>query len=240
MVNALIQPGHDSDFALSALSQRARLWLLTVACFGVLVVISSMVALNTALPDIATATLATQTQLTWIVDSYPWPSPVCCYRLVLSVIATVGAARCWSVWRYRRGILGAGRAVRPDDRHRLPRGCRCGRGAHHARHAVADHCRLPEGGAEQSSWHLGGVAGSGAVIGMLGSGGLLNFWSWHSIFWAFAGASLTIFALTLTIASSRDADAKPLDWRGRSSSAVRWRPSSSASSSAGARGPTHW
>ena len=59
-----------------------------------------------------------------------------------------------------------------------------------------------------------GVAGSGAVIGMLGSGGLLNFWSWHSIFWAFAGAALTIFVLTLTIASSRDADAHPLDWRG--------------------------
>ena len=59
-----------------------------------------------------------------------------------------------------------------------------------------------------------GVAGSGAVIGMLGSGGLLNFWSWHSIFWAFAGAALTIFILTLTIASSRDTDAKPLDWRG--------------------------
>ena len=36
------------------------------------------------------------------------------------------------------------------------------------------------------------------------SGGLLNFWSWHSIFWAFAGAGLTIFVLTLTIASSRD------------------------------------
>src|SRR6201996_9344559 len=58
------------DFALAGLSQRARLWLLTVACFGVLLVIASMVALNTALPDIATATSATQTQLTWIVDSY--------------------------------------------------------------------------------------------------------------------------------------------------------------------------
>ncbi|HXO47911.1 MAG TPA: MFS transporter [Mycobacterium sp.] len=34
------------------------------------------------------------------------------------------------------------------------------------------------------------------------------------MFWAFAGAGLTIFVLTLTIASSRDSDAKPLDWRG--------------------------
>jgi MFS family permease len=33
-------------------------------------VVASMVALNTALADIAVATGATQTQLTWIVDSY--------------------------------------------------------------------------------------------------------------------------------------------------------------------------
>src|SRR6201996_730517 len=58
------------DFALAGLSERARLWLLTVACFGVLLVIASMVALNTALPDIAVATSASQTQLTWVVDSY--------------------------------------------------------------------------------------------------------------------------------------------------------------------------
>ncbi len=70
MVDAMTHPTQRGDFALGGLSKRARLWLLTVACFGVLVVISSMVALNTALPDIAIATSATQTQLTWIVDSY--------------------------------------------------------------------------------------------------------------------------------------------------------------------------
>src|SRR6202020_3592272 len=37
---------------------------------GVSLVIASMVALNTALPDIAVATAATQSQLTWVVDSY--------------------------------------------------------------------------------------------------------------------------------------------------------------------------
>ena len=70
MVDTVTHPKPDRDFALSGLSTRARGWLLTVACFGVLLVISSMVALNTALPDIAIATSATQTQLTWIVDSY--------------------------------------------------------------------------------------------------------------------------------------------------------------------------
>ena len=41
-----------------------------VACVGVALVVSSMVALNTALGDIAVATSATQTQLTWVVDGY--------------------------------------------------------------------------------------------------------------------------------------------------------------------------
>ena len=70
MVDTLSQPNQDVDAALAGLPTRQRLWLLTVACLGVLLVISSMVALNTALPDIAKATSATQTELTWIVDSY--------------------------------------------------------------------------------------------------------------------------------------------------------------------------
>src|ERR1700712_5105548 len=70
LVEASIHPHPGGDFALAGLTSRARIWLLTVACFGVLLVISSMVALNTALPDIAIATSATQTQLTWVVDSY--------------------------------------------------------------------------------------------------------------------------------------------------------------------------
>lgn len=51
-------------------SRARRGWTLFIACAGVATVIASMVALNTALKDIAVATSATQTQLTWIVDSY--------------------------------------------------------------------------------------------------------------------------------------------------------------------------
>ena len=96
----MTHPTRRGDFALGGLSKRARLWLLTVACFGVLLVISSMVALNTALPDIAIATSATQTQLTWIVDSYTLVLACLLFRPAHSGTATVGAARCWSVWRY--------------------------------------------------------------------------------------------------------------------------------------------
>ena len=70
MVDTLTRPGQPTDPTLASLSARARVWTLVVACFGVLLVIASMVALNTALPDIATVTSATQTELTWIVDSY--------------------------------------------------------------------------------------------------------------------------------------------------------------------------
>ena len=66
-LNRFEQPSGDS-FAEG--SSKKRGWTLFIACAGVALVIASMVALNTALSDIALATSATQTQLTWIVDSY--------------------------------------------------------------------------------------------------------------------------------------------------------------------------
>lgn len=59
-----------------------------------------------------------------------------------------------------------------------------------------------------------GTAGSGAVLGMLGSGSLLNFWDWHAIFWSLGIAGLVIFALACTVASSRDNNAPRIDTPG--------------------------
>jgi len=178
-------------------------------------VISSMVALNTALPDIAIATSADQTQLTWIVDSYTLV--LACLLLpagalgdrygrrgaMLVGLAIFGAASLVSavlsnpvIVIVSRGVAGAGAAlIMPATLSLIT-------------------AAYPKDQRNKAVGIWAGVAGSGAVIGMLGSGGLLNFWSWHSIFWAFAGAALTILVLTLTIASSRDADGNPLDWRG--------------------------
>ncbi|WP_292988764.1 MFS transporter [Mycobacterium sp.] len=215
MAHTLTESRRDDDFALSGLSARARVWLLTVACFGVLLVIASMVALNTALPDIAIATSATQTQLTWVVDSY---------TLVLACLLLPAGAL---GDRYgRRGAMLVGLAIFSaasavpavlSD----PMIVIVSRGAAGAGAALIMPATLslitaayPKDQRNKAVGIWAGVAGSGAVIGMLGSGGLLAFWSWHSIFWAFAGAALTIFLLTLTIASSRDPEAHPLDWRG--------------------------
>jgi len=70
MVGTLASSDQHIDAGVTTLSNRARFWLLTVAALDVLLVISSMVALNAALPDIALQTAATQTQLTWIIDGY--------------------------------------------------------------------------------------------------------------------------------------------------------------------------
>ena len=45
MVDTIAESDRSTDAALADLSPRARAWTLTIACFGVLLVISSMVAL---------------------------------------------------------------------------------------------------------------------------------------------------------------------------------------------------
>ena len=192
-----------------------RIWTLMIACFGVLLVISSMVALNTALGDIATATAADQTQLTWIVDSYTLL--LACGLLPAGAIGD----------RYgRRGALLFGLAVfaaasvapavSTDALHIIAARAAAGLGAAFIMPATLSllTCSYPK---EQRAKAVGiwaGVAGCGGVVGMLGSGVLLHFWSWQSIFWAFAGSAMLLFILTATIPSSRDTDAAPLDTAG--------------------------
>src|SRR6185437_805596 len=48
-----------------------------------------------------------------------------------------------------------------------------------------------------------GVAGSGGVVGLLGTGVLLRFWPWQSVFWALAGCAVVLFLLSLTISELR-------------------------------------
>jgi MFS family permease len=70
MVDTFVRPDQRTDAVSIGDSAKARTWTLTVACMGVGLVVGSMTSLNTALGDIAVATSATQTQLTWVVDGY--------------------------------------------------------------------------------------------------------------------------------------------------------------------------
>jgi EmrB/QacA subfamily drug resistance transporter len=215
MVDTLTRSDKTTDTSITDLSTRARVWLLAVACMGVSLVITSMVALNTALPDIAAETSATQTQLTCVVDGY---------TLVLACLLLPAGAL---GDRYgRRGALLVGLAVftlasiaplifgGPIDLI-LARAV-AGAGAAFVMPATLSllTAAYPKAERNKAVGIWAGIAGCSAVIGFMGSGVLLHFWSWQSIFWAFAVAGIGMFILTWTVASSRDQEATPLDWPG--------------------------
>nr|WP_242456095.1 MFS transporter [Mycolicibacterium sp. P1-18] len=196
-------------------SARARIWLLAVACLSVSLVISSMVALNAALPDIAVETSATQSELTWIIDGY---------TLVLACLLLPAGA---FGDRYgRRGALLIGLAVFTAASLApivvdgpvalIVARAVAGAGAAFVMPATLSLLTAahPKSQRNRAVGIWAGVAGSGAVVGFLVTGVLLQFWSWQSIFWAFAGAGALLFVLALTVTSSRDDDAAPLDWPG--------------------------
>ena len=215
MVGSFVPSRQNVDDEPAAASARARIWLLVVACLAVSMVISSMVALNSALPDIAVETSATQSQLTWVVDGY---------TLVLACLLLPAGA---FGDRYgRRGALLVGLAVftvasvapifLDGPVALIVARAVAGAGAAFVMPATLSllTAAYPKSQRNKAVGIWAGVAGSGAILGFLVTGLLLEFWSWQSIFWAFAGAGALLFALACTVSSSRDDDAAPVDWPG--------------------------
>jgi EmrB/QacA subfamily drug resistance transporter len=213
MVETLIRPDQQRTDAVSiGTTPRARAWTLAVACMGVGLVVGSMTALNTALGDLAVATSATQTQLTWIVDGYTLA--LACLLLPAGALGDRygrrGALLCglviFSLGSFAPAIVHspleiiAGRAV-------------AGVGAAFVMPATLSLLTVayPKDQRMKAVGIWAGTAGSGGVLGMLGSGLLLRFWDWHAIFWALGIVGLVICALACTVAPSRDKDAPRVD-----------------------------
>src|SRR5215471_5188655 len=154
-----------------------------VVCLALAAVVAAMSSLNVALPGIARATHATQTQLAWIIDAYS--------LVFASLLLPAGAIGD----RYGRrlaliaglAIFGAGSAVAMT--------------AHSASELIGLRAVIGFGAAlvmpatlstitgtfasEQrtravSVWAA--VAGGAAILGLLTSGILLEVWSWPSVF----------------------------------------------------------
>ncbi|AGB21424.1 arabinose efflux permease family protein [Mycobacterium sp. JS623] len=215
MVDTLALSDQDIDGGVASLSKRARFWLLAVAALDVLLVISSMVALNAALPDMAVQTAATQTQLTWIVDGYTLV--LACLLLPAGAIGD----------RYgRRGALLVGLAifavaslspiVLDSPVQIIVARAVAGLGAAFIMPATLSllTAAFPKAERNKAVGIWAGVASSGAIFGFMGTGLLLKYFSWPSIFYGFAASALALFIATCTISSSRDETATPLDWVG--------------------------
>jgi len=215
MVDTFVRPDQRTDAVSIGDSPRARTWTLAVACMGVGLVVASMTSLNTALSDLAVATAATQTQLTWFVDGYTLA--LACLLLPAGAIGD----------RYgRRGALLTGLlifalgSVAPAI-FQAPQQIIAGRAVAGVGAAFVMPATLslltvayPKDQRIKAVGIWAGVAGSGGVLGMLGSGVLLHFWGWHSIFWSLAIAGVVIFGLGCTVSPSRDNDAPRVDWPG--------------------------
>jgi EmrB/QacA subfamily drug resistance transporter len=154
-----------------------------VVCLALATVVAAMSSLNVALPSVARSTDASETQLTWIVDAYSLFFAALLLpagalgdrfgrRLTLLVgLAIFGAASLASMavdsaqaLIVLRAVLGLGAAlVMPATLSTIT-------GTFAAEHRAK----------AVSIW--AGVAGAGAVVGVLASGLLLEAWSWRSIF----------------------------------------------------------
>ncbi|KQS00999.1 MFS transporter [Williamsia sp. Leaf354] len=197
------------------------IWLIVVACAALSAVVAAMAALNTALAEIAPDISADSAQITWLVDGY-----------TLTLAALLLPAGALGDRFGRRGMLLVGMVVfgiasslpvfLTDPN--LIIGTRCLAGAGAALVMPATLSLITSGVPESkrpiavSIW--AGVAGAGAIGGFFVTGILLEFFSWHSIFITFAGASALIVVLALTIGTSRDENPPPFDIPGSVASAV--------------------
>jgi len=187
-----------------------------VVCVALAAVVAAMSSLNVALPGIARATHATQTQLAWIIDAYS--------LVFASLLLPAGAFGD----RYGRrlallaglSIFGAGSAVAMT--------------AHSAAELIGLRAVLGLGAAlvmpatlstitgtfasEQrtravSVWAA--VAGGAAILGLLTSGIVLEVWSWPSVFGLNVVLAAVAIAGTLRfVPESADPDAPRLDVSG--------------------------
>ena len=207
------KPPSGSTGVGAPLTPRRRRGILVVVCLALMMVVSAVSGLNVALPDLAVDTGASQTELTWIVDAYT--------LAFVGLLLPLGAAGD----RFgRKGVLlfglvtfglGAGLAMTTNDPSTLI-GLRAmmGIGAASVMPAtlsvITSSFPPEEKGRAVGIWV--GVAGGGAVLGLLASGVLLEFFSWSSFF--ALNVALAAAALVGTLAvipSSRDEEAPRMD-----------------------------
>lgn len=179
--------------APSGSGKGARGPVLPIILFALAVVVSAVPALNVALPSLAEQTHATMSQLQWVVDAYALvfaalllPAGAIGDRygrkrvlvggLTIFALGAAGAALTTTpnVLIGFRGVMGLGAAlVMPSTLSIITTSMP----AERRTKAVA-------------AWV--GVAGAGAIVGLVAAGVLLEFWGWASVFWLYAAAAALI------------------------------------------------
>jgi EmrB/QacA subfamily drug resistance transporter len=184
-----------------------------VVCLALAAVVAAMASLNTALPSIARDTHAGQTELEWVIDAYS--------LAFASLLLPAGALGD----RYGRRlaliaglvVFGGGSlvAMTASGAHELI-GLRAliGIGAALVMPATLSTITstFPEAQRVRAVGVWAAVAGGAAILGLLVSGTLLEFWGWQSVFAVnVVLAAAAAIGVVRFVPESADPDAPPID-----------------------------
>jgi EmrB/QacA subfamily drug resistance transporter len=196
---------------MSTTTKVSPLVLPTIA-LSLMTVVSAVAGLNLALPSIATETGATQTQLTWIVDSY---------TVVFAGLLLLAGAIGDRIGRQRSLLLGLAvfaigaslGFVQTDPEGLILARVIMGVGAAFimpSTLSVITTSFPPEKrGKAIGVWV--GVAGGGAVLGLFATAFLMEYFEWNSFFALNIGLAAISILGTLLVPDSKDAEAHKLD-----------------------------
>ncbi|NUU24787.1 MAG: MFS transporter [Streptomycetaceae bacterium] len=190
-----------------------RRGVLAVVLVSLAVVVSAVPSLNVALPGLARDTGASQTQLQWIVDAYALvfaglllPAGAIGDRFGRKPVLVAGLAV------FAAGAFAAATADDPTMiiAMRAVSGVGAAMVMPTTLSIITSSFPAAERGKAVGAWI--GVAGAGAIFGLLSSGVLLQWFSWPSIF-VFAGvlSAGTLLAAVAVIPNSRDTTAPRID-----------------------------
>ncbi|ATL67862.1 MFS transporter [Nocardia terpenica] len=187
--------------------------VLVVVCLALATVVSAVSALNVALPSVAGSLHTTQTQLSWIVDAYALVFAALLLpggalgdrygrRLVLIAgLAIFGAGSIAAMATNSPSMLIAMRAV-------------LGVGAALVMPATLSTITttFPQAQKPKAVGIWAGVAGASAILGLLASGVLLEWWSWRAVFALnIVLAVVAILGTVSVVPESADPQAPSLD-----------------------------
>ena len=195
---------------------------LVVVCLALATVVSAVASLNVAVPSIARETRASQTELSWVIDAY---------ALVFAALLLPAGALGDRYGRRRALLVGLGvfaaaasaATLRADAHWLIVVRAVLGLGAALVMPATLstitatfpDHLRSRAVG----TW--AGVAGASAILGLLGSGILLEVWSWRSVFvFSAVLAGIALAATAVVVPESADPAAPRVDKVGATISVV--------------------
>jgi EmrB/QacA subfamily drug resistance transporter len=197
------------------MSQKVSPIVLPTIALSLMTVVSAVAGLNMALPGIAVETEATQTQLTWIVDSY-----TVVFAGLLLIAGAIGdrfgrqRILVWGLAIFAAGALFGFYQTDPEGliAARLIMGVGAAAIMPTTLSVITTSFPPEKRGKAIGVWV--GVAGGGAVLGLFATALLLEYFEWNSFFALNFGLAITSILGALFVPNSSDEKIGRLDWFG--------------------------